>query len=250
MRCMEVGDRWKKEQFLQRLALGAKISGVSILIAWLFYDAVPGLLWAVAVTVLFYKDWKKEQVRRTCYELEKQFQTGLVFAAGSLEAGYSVENAWKEMEQEVSRLYGEKAIFASMLHQVNQRVGVNEPLEMLVWEMGQQSLSENMRNFSEVFFFARKSGGNMTAIMRRTANRISQNFQIQEEVQLALSSKQLELMIMHVMPFAILGYLRLGSPAFLAPLYHNPAGVMIMTGCVVLYGFAWWLSKKIIQIGV
>lgn len=245
-----LAEKEKQKVVTESLMLGIKIVGITFLFAWLFYDSPVGLLWGVGVTFFLFRDWQKEQIRKRQYELEKQFQTGLVFAAASLEAGYSVENAWKEMEKEVTRLYGEQAVFVKMLHQINQRMKVNEPMEMLIWEMGQQSSSDTIRNFAEVFFFARKSGGNMTSIMRRTANRISQNFQVQEEIQLALSSKQLELMIMHVMPFGILGYLRFGSADFLNPLYHNLAGVLVMTGCVVLYGIAWWMSKKIIQIGV
>lgn len=233
-----------------KVKLLLQIIGISALIAWLFYDSWLGLIWILPVGILLVKDWKQENFRRQQFELEQQFQTGLVFAAGALETGYSLENAWKETEKDILQLYGEQAIFTKILHQMNQRVSVNEPLEILVWELGQNSQSENIRSFSEVFFFARKSGGNMTAVMRRCANRIGQNFQIQEELQLALASRQLELAIMHGMPFGILGYLRFGSAEFLDPLYHNVTGVFIMTGCVLLYGFTWWLSKKLIQIRV
>lgn len=222
---------------------------MTCLIAWLFYDSVFGLISAVIVVPCLAADFRREQKRRAQYQLEQQFQTGLLFAAGALEAGYSMENAWREMEREVIRLYGKQAVFSKMLHQVNQSVGMNEPLEGLVWNMAKQNESENMKNFAEVFYFARRSGGNMTQIMRRTAGRISQSFAVLEEIQLALASRQLELVILHVMPLAILGYLRFGSAEFLTPLYHNVSGVFIMSSCLGLYGFAWWLSKKLIRIG-
>ena len=227
-----------------------KIVAVSVLLAWLFFDSAYGLVCVGVIGPLFYLDWKQEQWRKQQYQLELQFQTGLVFAAGALEAGYSVENAWKEMETEITRLYGHSAFFATTLRQMNQRVGVNEPLEKLVLEMGMQSESEMVREFSDVFYFARRSGWNMTKIMRRTANLIHQRFQIQEEMQLALSARELELLILHVTPMAVLGYLRFGSSTFLEPLYHNLAGVSIMAACLVIYGVAWWLSRKIIRIGV
>lgn len=239
-----------RSELQSRGILVIKVVVVSLLIAWLFFDSALGLVCIGAIGPLFYLDWKREQRRKQQYQIELQFQTGLVFAAGALEAGYSVENAWKEMETEITRLYGQGAVFATVLRQMNRRVGINEPLEKLVLEMGMQSETEMIREFSDVFYFARRSGGNMTKIMRRTANLIHQRFQIQEEIQLMLASRELELLILHVMPIAVLGYLRFGSSAFLEPLYHNLVGVSIMVACLAIYGVAWWLSRKIIQIGV
>lgn len=109
---------------------------------------------------------------------------------------------------------------------------------------------ESIQNFAEVFYFSRKSGGNLTSIMRLTADRLRQNFRVQEEIALAISSRQFEQRIMSIMPLGILAYLRVGSPGFLAPLYHNAAGVVIMTGCLALYGAAWYLSAKLTEIEI
>lgn len=223
--------------------------GMTLLIAWLFYDSPLGLVCGLFVGPVLIKDYRESQIQKKRFDVEQQFCAGLTFAAGALEAGYSVENAWKQTQREVEALYGKDAVFARSLREMNQGVGVNQSLERLVWEFGQRSDSDNIKNFSEVFYFARKSGGNLTLIMRRTADRIRQNFQIQEEVQLAISSRKLELLIMNLMPFGILGYLRFGSAEFMTPLYHCGTGVLIMTACLCLYFVAWFVAKKIIRIG-
>ena len=84
--------------------------------------------------------------------------------------------------------------------------------------------------------------------MRLTANRLKQSFQVQEEIRLAMSSKQLEQRIMSIMPFCILAYLRFGSSEFLDPLYHNLPGAVIMTVCLLIYGAAWRISVNITEI--
>ena len=218
------------------------------MIAWLFYDSVFGLLSAAVCVPLFLPVYKKKRRMKKKHELEMQFQDGLGFAAGALEAGYSPENAWRESESETVRLYGERAVFAVILHQINTKAEMNEPLENLFLEFGQKADSENIRNFAEVFYFARKSGGNMTSIMRRTADRLRQNFQVQEEIRLAMSSQQLQQRIMNMMPFGILLYLRIGNSEFLDPLYHNMTGVLIMTGCLALYAAAWRIGVTITEI--
>lgn len=229
------------------LLLIGKIVVVTSLIAWLFYDSAWGLCWGVVVAWIFLREHSKQQKKKELFQLEKEFQTGLVFAAGALEAGYSVENAWVESEKDLIALYGDSGSYVKLLSQINQRVRMNQALDSLIWELGQNSPSTYIQDFSEVFYFARKSGGNMALIMRKTANRIHQHFQVQEEIQLVLSGKQLELLILYGMPFGILAYLRVGSAGFLDPVYHNGLGILLMTGCVIAYGFAWHLAKRIVD---
>lgn len=228
----------------------AGIAGLSAMIAWLFYDSVYGMIVIVFCFPLFTPVYREKRRQKQKRELEQQFQDGLGFAAGALEAGYSAENAWQEAEREVSRLYGENAVFAVTLRRMNRRVGMNEPLENQMLDFAEKTDSENIRNFAEVFYFARKSGGNLTEIMRRTADRLRQNFQVQEEIWLAMSSKQMEQRIMCIMPLGILLYLRFGSSEFLDPLYHNSAGVLIMTAFLALYAAAWRLGEFITGIEV
>lgn len=222
---------------------------MTCLIAWLFYDSLMGLFSIGVVAPLLIWDWKQTDQKRLQYELEQQFQTGLIFCAGALEAGSSTENAWIEMEKEVTRLFGDASISARLLRQMNGKIAMGEPMEKCVLEIAKGSGSKVLRSFSDVFYFAKKSGGNMSQIMRKTADRIGQSFAIQEEIQLAVSARRLELLVLHVMPLAILAYLKIGSSAFLSPLYHTGIGILIMNGCLILYGVSWWLSKKWIRIG-
>lgn len=222
---------------------------MTCLIAWLFYDSLMGLFSIGVVAPLLIWDWKQTEQKRMQYQLEQQFQTGLIFCAGALEAGSSTENAWIEMEKEVTRLYGETSGSARLLRKINGKIAMGEPMEKHVLALARDSGSKMLLSFADVFCFAKKSGGNMAQIMRKTADRIGQSFAVQEEIQLIVSARRLELLVLHVMPLAILFYLRIGSSTFLSPLYHTGTGILVMSGCLMLYGFSWWLSKKWIRIG-
>ena len=52
------------------------------------------------------------------------------------------------------------------------------------------------------------------------------------------------------MPFGIILYMSLTSPGFLEVLYGNLFGVAVMTGCLAVYLFAWWLGNRIVDIEV
>lgn len=241
---IKASDSWKEKGLL-----AGRIAGISLLVAWLFYDSWIGLVTGIFVGPLFVWEYRQVQKQKYLFALEQQFCTGLMFAAGALEAGDSVEKVWRQMYEEVAALYGRDSMFAKMLDQINRGVSVNQPLERLFLEQARLTESEIMNNFSDVFFFARRSGGNLTLIMRHTAERIRHNFQIREEVQLAIASRKLEITIMNIMPFAILVYLRLGSTGFLEPLYHNPMGTGVMTLCFGIYFLAWFLGNRMVQIG-
>ena len=59
-----------------------------------------------------------------------------------------------------------------------------------------------------------------------------------------------EQMIMSLMPAGIILYLQLASPGFLDMLYGNPFGIGAMSVCLAVYGTAYWMGKRIVEIEV
>ena len=55
---------------------------------------------------------------------------------------------------------------------------------------------------------------------------------------------------MSMMPAGIILYLQITSPGFLSVLYGNPFGICAMTVCVAIYGAAYWMGRKIVDIEV
>lgn len=239
-----------KGQGKEQVFLIIRIIGLTVLIAWLFYDSFVGLFSGVFTIPFLLWEYRDQVKQKRQYEMESQFSAGLAFAAAGLEAGLSVERAWCYMQQEIQKLYGADAPFVVCVNEMNQGVQMNQPLEKMIYAFAQQTESENVKGFADVFCFAKRSGGNMTAIMRRTADQIKQNYQIQEEIQLVLASRNLELQVMNILPFFILAYLRCGSAEYVTPLYHCPLGIFVMSSCLGIYFLAYGLAKRLIRIGV
>lgn len=70
------------------------------------------------------------------------------------------------------------------------------------------------------------------------------------EIQTCLAAKKLEQNIMSLVPVLILAYIQLVSPGFLDGMYHNAAGVVIMSLCLGIYALAWYWGRKIVTIEV
>ena len=81
--------------------------------------------------------------------------------------------------------------------------------------------------------------------MQATANLIGERIAGQQEVQVIISGKILEQRIMNMMPFLLICYIELGNKGFFDALYHNLSGIIIMTGCLVVYLAAFIWSKRL-----
>lgn len=204
----------------------------------------PGV---VVVNEKRYEEKKKRLAEQKFMEEYKEMLLGLV---SSLESGYSVENAFRETEGIVSKMYGKKGALVDELRKMNGRVALKEPVEQAFLEFADVFGYEEVTSFANIFVFAKRLGGDYIKNIRRTAVKIEEKIELKQEIAAAVAEKQMELNVMTVMPMAIITYMRIGSGEFLDPLYHSIGGALFMTVCIGLYLAAIVVGKKIVDIKV
>ena len=74
--------------------------------------------------------------------------------------------------------------------------------------------------------------------------------EVSEEIHTVMAEKALEQKIMCAVPLGILLFFRATSPEFIGRLYGNLLGIGIMSAALLLYGAAWFLGMKIVEIEV
>ena len=136
-----------------------------MLAAWILYQSVYGMATVFIFIPLCIQREKKKRREQQKETLLLQFRDAMQSVAAALQAGYSMENAWRESEKEMTELYGQDGIFVGELHQINQAVGMNQPIEKLLYEFALRSDCEDIQNFSDVFLFAKRSGGDFHKII-------------------------------------------------------------------------------------
>lgn len=221
---------------------------LSVVIAYLFYDSWWGMLLFPAVLWLLHKSSMETGVQSVQDQLAKEFLDVLRTVSAALLAGLSMENAWREAGREIGVLYGEDSAMGRELAEINNSVRVGVPLERQLEDLAERSGNSDIASFAEVFAFAKRSGGNFVTIMECTANHIRARYDTEREIQVLVASKRMEQKIMNLMPMFILAYLKVSSVGFLDVLYRNPAGVIFMSGCLLVYGMALLLAEKILRI--
>lgn len=224
--------------------------GVVILIGYFFYHSWIACLCLIPVLFLFLKDKKKELAKKRRQELGIQFKDMVLSVAANQKAGYSIENAFRESYRDMEMLYGAKSLICMEIRHIMAGLDNNVVLEKLLYDLGLRSHEPDIMQFADVFYIAKRSGGNMTDILAKTASVIGQKMETDKEIQLMVSAKRMEQKIMNAVPFLIIFYVSSTSRGFFDVLYHNLAGIAVMTACLGFYGAAYRLSKRIVEIEV
>ncbi len=223
------------------------VSGTASL---LFYNSPWGLLSLPGTYFLAGGLLKDRNKRKRLARLNLEFKDLLYAVSGLLLAGYSVERAFLGGLREVGQLHGEDSALTELLARMEQRLGVQEPMEHILRDFAAESGSEDIRNFVEVFCYAKRGGGDFVHIITTAAGRICDKLEVAGEIQTVLAQKALEQKVMCIVPLGVLLFFKATSPEFIGRLYGNPLGVLIMTAALLLYGAAFYLGMKLVEIEV
>ena len=217
---------------------------------YLFYQNKWLMLLAIPATVVFLKIRKKQLIRERKKNLNYQFKDALNALSVAVQAGYSVENAVSASARDLERMYPEDADIVKEFHYMESQIKVSVPVEELFRSLGERCGIEDMENFAAVFYTAKRTGGDMSGIIQTSARMLGDKIDVKKEIETTLAAKKAEQKVMSLMPAGIILYLKLTSPGFLGVLYGNPFGIAAMTLCLGIYGFSYWLGRKIVDIEV
>lgn len=219
-------------------------------ISFFFYRSVIAFFIFLPYLFFYVKNKKNKAEELYKNKLQEQFQDGILAVSSALNAGYSVENAFFEAKKDLLLLYDREEPIIKEFSKITRGLEANERIEKLCNDFARRSRLEEVESFAEVFETARQGGGDLSLIIRATANRIGGKIEVLREIKTVISAKRFENNIMKGIPFCILCYVELTSPNFFAPMYGNLIGIVIMTACLGFYCFSCYLTKKILNIQV
>ena len=182
--------------------------------------------------------------------LNEQFRDALISLNIAVQAGYSIENAVTACIHDLRQLYPAGNDILDEFRYIENQLYVSVPVEDLFTDLADRSRVEDIETFAAVFQTAKRTGGDMSAIIQNVARMLSDKIDVKKEIQATLAAKKYEQLIMSLMPAGIILYLSLASPGFLNVLYGNLAGAGVMSVCLCVYAFAWWLGTRIVDIEV
>jgi len=224
--------------------------GVSLLISFLFYRSIGGLCCFPILFWLFGKREKEIAKEKRSQKLLEEFVSGVGILNTSLQAGMSMENAWKEVQKELEVMYGTSSMFFKEVKEVNHSVALNVPIEKVIVQFAYRSGLEDVIVFAELFSYGKRSGGNWRRMIQDVVQHIQDKYDVSKEIEVMVASKKLEQQVLNIIPLGILLFLQLTSWEYMSVLYHNPIGILCMSICLLGYAGSILLAEKILQIQV
>lgn len=245
MKNFNVQEFWNSKKYI----FGDIFQGIVIvsIFAYLFYDS-----WIAALVLSpFVYVWHRENAAKRQKKSEelflKMFREWILLLAAAMSAGYSLENAFGQSFRELSLMFPKGGVMLEELKQMLAKAENNQSPELLLEEFAKKYPFDEVKSFVEVFRTARGSGGSLNQIIRNTASQMAEVMDTKREIETLLAAKVYEQKIMTCMPIAVIFYIRLGSQEFLAGLYHNLVGIIIVSICLAVYLFAYLLGKRMVQ---
>lgn len=243
---------YNKYQFTKKENILCSLYGITIILVLsiLFYRSIIGILLLSPILYFHRERVKQLNITKRKWKLNLEFKDGIAALSAALEAGYSTENAFDQAGKDLRLMYDEESMIIQEFSFILNQIRMNITAETALSEFAQRSNVDDIQSFSEVFATAKRTGGDLIAVIKTTKQIINDKIEVKGEIMTLISAKRLESNVMKVIPLFILCYLATTSPGFLEPLYHNVLGIMIMSILLIIYFIAFLIIDKIISIEV
>ena len=229
-----------KKEMLANLVM---IELVVIIVGKLFYGSFIAGVIISPLSMLIYKERKKQIIQRKTRQLEIQFKDMLISVSDALKVGYSFENAIRECYRDMCSIYGVDSVICGEIKIMISQIKLNIRTQEVVDNFAKRVDLKNAKLFSQIFQVAKSTGGNMTEIIKS----VTDDIVLKETTRDEITEKRMEQRIMSVIPIFIILYITVTTPGFLDVMYASVLGKLIMTGCIAAYVMAYLWGERIIQ---
>ena len=223
---------------------------LTVIVDYLCYRSFWFLLMGIPAGIWYIRWKKKEKIDKRKKRIAYHFQDVLHGLQTAVRAGYAMERAVTECRKELEQIYGTEDELVKELVYMERQMKVGVGVDQLFLDLGLRTGVEDILNFGEIFMISRKSGGNLGDIMEKMARIIGEKIRVSREIDVAISGKKMEQLIMSLVPGGMILYMQASSRGFMDVLYHNPAGVFVMTICLCVYGCSFYMGRKIVRIAI
>lgn len=235
----------KKKITITVLLLSFGLGLVVFLLLW--PNVVPGLIFAVAITLLglqLPKTYLNNLWQKRCNRLVDQMVDGMTIMANGVSAGLSITQS---MERVVGNLSGPLSQeFKLVLNKI--RLGMS--LEEALVEMADRIPRQDVQMFVTSVIILKETGGNLAETFQTINTTVRERQKVEKKIEAMTAQGVTQGIIITLVPFLLLVVFLAIDPAYVMPLFTKPLGwvaLFIMLALQVIGGVA---MKKIVTIKV
>ncbi len=236
----------KKQKILYAIAIILFL----FLVGKMFYGSFKAGIFMIPLGIPIYVLQLKKIKEKNISIFEHEYKDMLISLKDSVLTGYSLENAIKESYKEMIIVYGKQSFICEELRILISRLSLNMNMEKVFDEFADRTRLESSRVFANTLAIAKRSGGDLSHVIKRVIENIVLRESVKEEIEIAINGKKMEQKIMTAIPMLMISYIGIVSPGFLSVMYETWIGKIVMTICLAAYAGAYFWSEKIVKIQV
>ena len=153
-----------------------------IILGFLFYRSIIGIIFLSPLIILYYQKKRKVIIAKRKLQLNIEFRDGINSLSAALSAGYSVEQGFTEALLDLKSMYPKGAMIINEFAYITKQIQMNIPVEKALRDFASRSGIEDIISFSEVFSTAKRTGGDLTKIIKTTTDIISNKIEVKERL--------------------------------------------------------------------
>jgi tight adherence protein B len=239
---LQSGLHWTVSKLLlSSLVLG--LLGITVVDIWLSLSTPLAMAAGVGVGLL---PWLYVSYRRSrrLARFETQLPEALDLMVRALRSGHSFASAVQMVGQEMS------APAAAEFGTVHDEVNFGVSMEQALSNLTQRVPLTDLRYFVVAVLIQREAGGNLTEVLGNLSHLIRERLKLRSKVKVMSADGRLSAWILTLLPFALAALMNAFNPNFMAPLWTDPIGEVILQYLLTMMVIGIAVMQKIIRIRI
>lgn len=171
----------------------------------------------------------------------EHFATGIDVIVRSVKSGLPTNEALRIVAREVPNPVG------SEFHNLVESLKVGVTLEQAMKRMMESMPTAEVGFFAIVMTIQTKSGGNLSEALSNLASVLRDRKRLQGKIKAMSSEAKASAMIIGSLPPGVMGIVYLTTPAYIAKLFTERAGNLMLAGCVIWMTMGILVMRKMIN---
>lgn len=210
----------------------------------ILFSVIAGGLLAVP-GIAKYRNYLKE---KRMQNLLFQFRDMMESLSASYSAGKNTQGAFQDACADLISIYGEKADIVHELKLIVSGLYNGQNIDDMLSNFALRSHLDDIESFATIFEVTNRYGGNLKKVVGETRQIINEKNETEMEIRTLLTANKNDLNIMILMPVVLM--LMLGGMGDMSIVQNTPVNVVIKLTALALFGGAYYMGRKIVDIRI
>lgn len=231
-------------------AIGAALGGIvgfffsMVFFRNIIFSMITGILLVIPGIKKYREYLKEKRMRNLLY----QFRDMMESLSASYSAGKNTQGAFLDACGDLIGIYGEKADIVRELSLIVDGIYNGQNVEEMLSNFAARSHLDDIESFATIFEVTNRYGGDMRRVVGETREIINDKIETELEIQTLLTANKNDLNIMIIMPVLIM--LMLNGMGNMSIVQNSPLNVCVKIGALALFGAAYYMGRKIVDIKI